>query len=112
MATIAGLPKAPSSLNPISNPERSKDRRHLVLDRMYSLGYITKEEYEKAVRISEALFRGNFNDLSNEELGEAFKGNEVKEIEQRASMYFYNTKEDIDKLVEKLDNDNILYESL
>ena len=30
----------------------------------------------------------------------------------RASMYFYNTKEDIDKLVEKLDNDNILYESL
>lgn len=48
MATIAGLPKAPSSLNPISNPERSRDRRHLVLDRMYSLGYITKEEYEKA----------------------------------------------------------------
>lgn len=48
MATIAGLPKAPSSLNPISNPERSKDRRHLVLDRMYSLGYITKDEYEKA----------------------------------------------------------------
>ena len=40
-----------------------------------------KEEYEKAVRISEALFKGNFNDLSNEELGEAFKGNEVKEIE-------------------------------
>lgn len=40
-----------------------------------------KEEYEKAVRISEALFKGNFNDLSNEELGEAFKGNEVKGIE-------------------------------
>lgn len=48
MATIAGLPKAPSTLNPISNPSRSKERRHVVLDRMYSLGYITKEEYEKA----------------------------------------------------------------
>ena len=48
MATIAGLPKAPSTLNPISNPTRSKERRHVVLDRMYSLGYITKEEYEKA----------------------------------------------------------------
>ena len=43
MATIAGLPKAPSALNPISNPERSKERRHTVLDRMLSLGYITKE---------------------------------------------------------------------
>lgn len=30
----------------------------------------------------------------------------------RASLYFYNTKDDIDKLVEALDNDNILYESL
>ncbi len=48
MATIAGLPKAPSILNPISHPERSKERRHLVLDRMLSLGYITKEEFKKA----------------------------------------------------------------
>lgn len=30
----------------------------------------------------------------------------------RVSLYFYNTKEDIDKLVQALDNDNILYESL
>lgn len=30
----------------------------------------------------------------------------------RISLYFYNTKEEIDKLVELLDNDNILYESL
>ena len=48
MATIAGLPKAPSVLNPISNPMRSKGRRHLVLDRMYSLGFISKDEFEKA----------------------------------------------------------------
>lgn len=30
----------------------------------------------------------------------------------RASIYFYNTKEDVDKLVKALDNDNILYDSL
>lgn len=30
----------------------------------------------------------------------------------RVSLYFYNTKEEIDKIVELLDNDNILYESL
>lgn len=30
----------------------------------------------------------------------------------RASIYFYNTKEEVDKLVEALDNDNMLYEAL
>lgn len=30
----------------------------------------------------------------------------------RASVYFYNTKEEVDKLIEALDNDNILYEAL
>ena len=54
---------------------------HKVLAREIITDLHGKEEYEKAVRISEALFKGNFNDLSNEELGEAFKGNEVKEIE-------------------------------
>ena len=54
---------------------------HKILAREIITDLHGKEEYEKAVRISEALFKGNFNDLSNEELGEAFKGNEVKEIQ-------------------------------
>ena len=54
---------------------------HKILAREIITDLHGKAEYEKAVRISEALFKGNFNDLSNEELGEAFKGNEVKEIE-------------------------------
>ena len=41
----------------------------------------SEESYNKAVRITEALFKGNFSELSNEELEEAFKGNEVKAIE-------------------------------
>ncbi len=48
IATIAGLPKAPSTLNPISHPERSRDRRHLVLGRMLDLGYINRDEYQEA----------------------------------------------------------------
>ena len=54
---------------------------HKILAREIITDLHGKEEYEKAVRISGALFKGNFSDLSNEELGEAFKGNEVKEIE-------------------------------
>lgn len=61
------------------HPELRK--AHKILAREIITDLHGKEEYEKAVRISEALFKGNFNDLSNEELGEAFKGNEVKEIE-------------------------------
>lgn len=48
IATIAGLPKAPSTLNPITSPQRAKDRRHLVLQRMLTLGYITPEEFDLA----------------------------------------------------------------
>lgn len=48
MATIAGLPKAPSTLNPISNPERSRDRRNTVLGRMRDLGFITDAECKEA----------------------------------------------------------------
>ena len=39
------------------------------------------DEYNKAIRITEALFKGNFSELSIEELEEAFKGNEVKTVE-------------------------------
>ncbi|GHF87452.1 penicillin-binding protein 1A [Thalassotalea marina] len=45
IAVLAGLPKAPSTLNPISNPERAKARRAVVLGRMLATGYITQEEY-------------------------------------------------------------------
>src|SRR5690554_741154 len=47
-ATIAGLFQAPSALNPISNPERSVQRRRIVLGRMLETGAITQAEYEEA----------------------------------------------------------------
>ncbi|WP_440054387.1 penicillin-binding protein 1A [Pseudoalteromonas sp. T1lg65] len=48
MAMIAGLPKAPSTLNPISNPSRAKSRRNVVLGRMLAENYITREQYREA----------------------------------------------------------------
>lgn len=48
-AMLAGLPKAPSSYNPISNPERALTRRNWVLSRMHKLGHINDEEYEEAL---------------------------------------------------------------
>ncbi len=47
-AMLAGLPKAPSAYNPISNLERAKIRQQYILKRMHKLGYITNEQYEQA----------------------------------------------------------------
>ncbi|MEL0637439.1 penicillin-binding protein 1A [Marinomonas sp. TI.3.20] len=48
-AMIAGLPKAPSSYNPVVNPSRALIRRNWILQRMLSLGSINKKEYQEAV---------------------------------------------------------------
>lgn len=47
-AFLAGLPKAPSTYNPITNKDKAIIRRNYVLDRMAEDGYITKEEAENA----------------------------------------------------------------
>lgn len=49
-AMIAGLPKAPSLFNPLTNPERSLIRRNWILYRMRHLGSIDQAAYEAAVQ--------------------------------------------------------------
>ena len=48
-AMIAGLPKAPSSYNPVNNPRRALLRRNYVLGRMRALDYIDEETYQAAL---------------------------------------------------------------
>lgn len=50
MAMLAGLPKAPSTTNPITSPERALNRRNYVLRRMLDVGYITQAEYQEALK--------------------------------------------------------------
>ncbi len=50
-ATLAGLPKAPSSLNPVTNPVRATERRTYVLRRMRELNFIDTEAYENALNV-------------------------------------------------------------
>jgi len=49
MAMIAALPKAPSRINPVSNPEAALERRNYILGRMHQLGYLDRAAYEAAV---------------------------------------------------------------
>jgi len=48
MATLAGIPTAPSVVNPVANAEAAKIRRAHVLGRMLDLNYITQAEYDEA----------------------------------------------------------------
>ncbi|MDF5415086.1 transglycosylase domain-containing protein, partial [Vibrio parahaemolyticus] len=48
IATLAGMPKAPSTMNPIYSLERATKRRNVVLMRMLDEKYITQEQYDEA----------------------------------------------------------------
>lgn len=55
-AMLAGLPKAPSAYNPISNPKRARARQLHIIDRMLENGFITAEEARSA-RVEELRLR-------------------------------------------------------
>jgi penicillin-binding protein 1A len=48
MATLAGIPKAPTTQNPVASAEGARNRRSYVLRRMLDLGYITQAEHDAA----------------------------------------------------------------
>ena len=47
-AMLAGLPKAPSAYNPVSNPKRARSRQLHIIDRMLENGFITETEADAA----------------------------------------------------------------
>ncbi len=48
-AMLAGLPQAPSRQNPFVNPKRAQERQHYVLRRMREVGWLSDEQYKKAL---------------------------------------------------------------
>jgi len=58
-AVLAGLPKAPSLYNPITNPQRAKSRQLYVLRRMHELHFIDDEQLQFAQQQPIAAMRGN-----------------------------------------------------
>jgi len=48
-AMLAGLPKAPSAYNPLSNPRRATVRQRHIIERMLDNGFITREQRDAAL---------------------------------------------------------------
>lgn len=46
-AVLAGLPRSPGRFSPYVNPDEALERRNTVLDKMYELGYVERDRYEK-----------------------------------------------------------------
>ncbi len=57
-AMLAGLPKAPSAFNPVSNPRRAKTRQLYVLRRMHELRFINDDQYREAQSAPLAVRQG------------------------------------------------------
>jgi len=49
LATIAGLPTAPSRNNPVASPDGAERRKNYVLRRMRELNYIDDQQYQQAL---------------------------------------------------------------
>jgi penicillin-binding protein 1A len=49
MAMLAGLPQNPSRHNPVTNPQRARERQHAVLGRMRALNFISEDQYQAAL---------------------------------------------------------------
>lgn len=60
-AMLAGLPKAPSAYNPISNPTRARSRQLYIIERMLENGFITAEDAEAAKKQELKIRNGNDN---------------------------------------------------
>jgi len=108
IAMIAGLPKAPSTYNPIINPERAIIRRNYVLSRMLQLDYITSEQYETmknepvtAERHSSSLgvYAPYVNEMARAEI--------VKQFGDEAYVRGLNVYTTINKRLQQAANDTI-----
>ena len=58
-AMLAGLPKAPSAYNPITNPKRARIRQQYIIERMQENGFISAEEARLAKAEPLVLRRDN-----------------------------------------------------
>ncbi len=108
IAMIAGLPKAPSTYNPIVNPERATIRRDYVLGRMQYLGFISAEQQEenrnapvtaKRHRSAIGVYAPYVNEMARAEI--------VKQFGDEAYVRGLNVFTTINKRLQQAANDSI-----
>lgn len=64
-AAIVGITQYPTRYDPFLNPDKNKEKKELVLKKMYELKFITEEEYEKALKEKLNFIKANMNTGEN-----------------------------------------------
>jgi penicillin-binding protein 1A len=84
VATIAGLPQAPSEDNPVTSPEKAKMRRGYVLRRLRELRKITPPEEQEARQVPmQSQLHGPASDVEAPYLGEMVRNALVQRYGER-----------------------------
>ncbi|MGH8261744.1 MAG: penicillin-binding protein 1A, partial [Steroidobacteraceae bacterium] len=97
VATLAGLPQAPSRYNPIVNPQYAKSRRSYVLRRMRVLGFITPAEAAAAnAEPIDASEHGPPYDVEAQYIGEMVRQEMLRRFGPRAETAGYQVYTTID----------------
>jgi len=106
LAMIAGLPKAPSSSNPIRNKRKAMARRNYVLGRMLEHDYIDNATYEEATAIvDDAKRHGLSIELEAPYIAEMVRSEMVDRFGQEAYTQGYSVYTTIDTRLQRFAND-------
>ncbi len=107
MAMIAGLPKAPSRFNPVTNSKRAMLRRNYVLGRMHALNHIDEERYNNAIAAADsARLHGLSVEVSAPYVAEMVRSQMVKQYgSERTYTGGFNVITTIDSRLQVAAND-------
>ncbi|WP_126452275.1 penicillin-binding protein 1A [Sulfuriflexus mobilis] len=112
VAMIAGLPKAPSRYNPITNIRRATIRRDYVLGRMFELGFIGKQDYEQAVAsVDNARLHGQSVELAAPYMAEMVRAEMYERYGQEAYTSGYRVYTTLDTRLQRY-ADNAVHRNL
>ena len=107
-AMIAALPKAPSSINPIVNPNRAKLRRDWILQRMLDLKFIHIEQFNLAIQAPiTATYHGLVSEVEAPYVSEAIRRLMIQEYGLGAYREGYEVYTSIDSSMQKAANFSI-----
>ena len=105
LAMIAGLPKAPSRFNPIINPSRALIRRNYVLGRMFSLEYISEDEYNEAIKsVDDARLHGLSKEVTAPYLAEMVRSEMIERYGDATYSEGFNVVTSIDSRLQATAN--------
>lgn len=108
LAMIAGLPKAPSAINPIANPQAALKRRTHVLSRMLEQGYIDKTAYKNTVNMPlSARYHGGSPDVSAPYVAEMVRSAMLTEYGDAAYTMGFNVYTTINSRLQTIANQSL-----